>query len=297
MRAALAERAGRPGPSQTALALRADQLLRSTGLAISSTGARSLRLVASNAAGGRGLPGCDQLQLRGRRRFERVVPGERPQAINMLREGAYHVEQGRTNEGAGALPAGQGRSCAGPALSGRRQRTFTRGSSHRQATAQGRPEDGAQLTAEMLEAAQLAMGSRTALDIAQATARLAAGDPKTRAVIRDTRTSKRLRGRQAERDVPLPTADPPSSSPRSMPGSRRRRRRVNKPSGRPHRRASIVEWSEKPATENEMRERLGPNEAIVFLFISGNGSYGFLIKPSGIRVYPIPLNETQIATR
>ena len=47
LRAALAERAGDRAQS-TALALRADRLLRSTGLAVSSTGARSLRLVAGN---------------------------------------------------------------------------------------------------------------------------------------------------------------------------------------------------------------------------------------------------------
>src|SRR6202007_2232312 len=70
------------------------------------------------------------------------------------------------------------------------------------AAAERHPENRPQLTAEMLEAAQLAMGSRTALDIAQATARLAAGDPKTAAVIREYQDKQGvLDAVRAERDV------------------------------------------------------------------------------------------------
>ena len=45
-----------------------------------------------------------------------------------------------------------------------------------------------------------------------------------------------------------------------------------------------------------MRERLGPNEAVVFLFVSPKGSYGFLIRrQAALLIYPIPLDEAEIA--
>src|SRR5439155_1864729 len=86
LRAALAGRAGDFAASN-ALALRADRLLRSTGLAVSSTGARSLRLVASNEAEAANYPAAASYSSQAAGVFERVVRGERPEAVNMLRQG------------------------------------------------------------------------------------------------------------------------------------------------------------------------------------------------------------------
>ena len=152
--------------------------------------------------------------------FERVVPGERPQAINMLRQGAYRLQQGRTNE-ALALFGEAGQILRRPGVVGASPEDISLGSTPSYRAGERDPEDRPQMTTEMFEAAQLAMGSRTALDIAQATARLAAGDPKT------ARCHSRLPGQareldvvKRERDVAVADRALPTASPRSMPGSR-----------------------------------------------------------------------------
>jgi CHAT domain-containing protein len=295
LRAALAARAG-DGASSNALALRAGQLLRSTGLSVSSTGARSLRLVASNEAGVPDYSAAASYSSEAGGVFERVVPGERPQAVNMLRAGAYQLAQGRTNE-ALALFRRAGEILRRPGVVGATPEDVYPWIKALDNIAEARPEDRPQLTAEMLEAAQLAMGSRTALDIAQATARIAAGDPKTSAVIRDYQDKQgAFDSAQAERDVAVAERAPADR----LAAIDARIQAAQK--GRDEAEAAIrsaapryVEWSEKPVTEKELRERLGPDEAVVFFFVSGNGSYGFLVKPSGTRVYPIALNEAQLA--
>jgi CHAT domain-containing protein len=296
LRAALAERAGNRVESN-ALALRAEQLLRSTGLSASSTGARSLRLVASNAAGASDYPAATSYSSEAGGLFERVVPGERPQAINMLRAGAYQLEQGRTNE-ALALFRRARQILRRPGVVGALPEDVYPWLKALDKAAENHPEDRPQLTAEMIEAAQLAMGSRTALDIAQATARLAAGDPKTGAVIRDYQDKQgEFDAAQAERDVAVVEGAPADQL--AAIDARIQAAQKARDDAESAIRATApryVEWSEKPATENELRERLGPNEAMVFFFISGNGSYGFLIKPNSTRIYPIPLNEAQIAS-
>jgi CHAT domain-containing protein len=295
LRAALEERAGNEAASN-ALALQADQLLRSTGLSVSSTGARSLRLVANNAAGAADYPAAANYSSTAGGVFARVVPGERPQAINMLHEGAYQLEQGRTSE-ALTLFRQAGQILRRPGVVGASPEDILPWLKALDKAGESRPEDRPQVTAEMLESAQLAMGSRTALDIAQATARLAAGDPKTAAVIRDYQDKQgAFDAAQAERDVAVAErapADRLAAIDARIQTAQQARDEAESAirSAAPR----YVEWSEKPATEKELRDRLGPNEAIVFFFVSGNGSYGFLIKPSGTRIFPMPLNESQLA--
>jgi CHAT domain-containing protein len=294
LRAALAQRAGNPAEA-TALALKADRLLASTGLAVSSTGARSLRLVASNEAEGTDYSAAATYGSEAGGVFGRVVPGERPQAINMLRQGAYRVQQGRTNDAlvlfsdAAQILRRPGVADAPPedifpwleALYGAGERDPGR-----------RPE----MTAQMFEAAQLAMGSRTALDIAQATARLAAGDPKTAAVIRDYQDKQGvLDAVHAERDVAVAgraRAEHLAEIDARIATAQKARDKAEEVilAAAPR----YVEWSEKPVAENEVRERLGANEAAAFLFVSPKGSYGFLVRRQGTLAYPIPLDEAEI---
>ena len=295
LRAALAERAGDTAQSN-ALALRADRLLRSTGLAVSSTGARSLRLVASNEAGTTNYSTAASYSSAAGGVFERVVPGERPQAVNMLRQAGYQLEQGH-GESALALFRQAGRILRRPGVVGAPPEDILPWLEALQTAADRNPENRAQLTAEMFEAAQLAMGSRTALDIAQATARLAAGDPKTGAVIRDYQDKQSdFDAVQAERDVTVANR----GSAEQLAGIDARIAAAQK--ARDEAESVVltaapryVEWSEKPATESEVRERLGANEAMAFLFVSSKGSYGFFVKRGGTVAYRIPLNEAGIA--
>ena len=295
LRAALAERAGDTAQS-TALALRADRLLRSNGLAASSTGARSLRLVASNQAVATDYSTAAGYSSEAGDVFQRVVPGERPQAVNMLRQGAYQLEQGRS-EGALALFRDAGQILRRPGVVGALPEDIFPWLDALYAAAEHNPGNRLQLTAEMFEAAQLAMGSRTALDIAQATARLAAGDPKTAAVIRDYQDKQsEFDAAQAERDVAVAnrgTAEQLAAIDTRIETAQKARDQSEAVvlTAAPR----YVEWSEKPATESEVRDRLSANEAVAFLFVSRKGSYGFLAKHGGTLAYRIPMNEAGIA--
>src|SRR6516225_528766 len=245
LRAALAERAGDTARS-TALALRADRLLRSTGLAISSTGGRSLRLVASNEARATNYSAAVSYSSEAGSVFERVVPGERPQAVNMLREGGYQLEQGH-GEGALALFRQAGRILRRPGVVGAPPEDILPWLEALQTAADRNPENRAQLTAEMFEAAQLA-----------------AGDPKTGAVIRDYQDKQSdFDAVQAERDVTVANR----GSAEQLAGIDARIAAAQK--ARDEAESVVltaapryVEWSEKPATESEVRERLGANEAM-----------------------------------
>lgn len=295
LRAALAARAGDSGASTT-LALKADRLLEATGLTVSSTGARSLRLLAANEAkasnyNAAGSYGSDAQQV-----FQRVTPGERPQAVTFLQQGDYLLQRGRVGEAlalfrqAGAILRRPGVVAVEP------QYIYPWLDALRQ-EAERDPRNQARLYAEMFEAAQLGMGSRTALDIAQATARLAASDPRAGAAIRDYQDKKRaLEGLLAERDeaVAEHAADLRVGQIDAKIATAQKSRDAAE--------AAILsaaprysEFSEKPASAEVVRSRVGSDEAVIFFFVSPRGSYGFVVERSGIFAYAIPLTESNIA--
>src|SRR5215471_7886165 len=266
LRAALARRAGHPAEA-TDVALKADRLLTSTGLAVSSTGARSLRLVASNEAEATDYPAAAGYSSKAGGVFQRIVPGERPQAVNMLRQGAYLLKRGSPNE-ALALFHDAAQILRRPGVVGAPPEDIFPWLAALYQAGERAPANSPQMTAEMFEAAQLAMGSRTALDIAQATARLAAGDPKTAAVIRDYQDKQgEFDTVQAERDVAVASrakAEQLVAIDTRIEAAQKARDQAESVvlTGAPR----YVEWSEKPATENEVHERLGENELVAFLF-------------------------------
>ena len=105
-------------------------------------------------------------------RFEQVAPEERPTALSYLALGRRHLEAGRVEEGLAAyrsglrlLKARGGSLRLDPLLP--YFRTLL-------ARAESRPAERAAVSAELFEAGQLVRGTRTAHDIALASARLAA---------------------------------------------------------------------------------------------------------------------------
>ncbi|HEY3909075.1 MAG TPA: CHAT domain-containing tetratricopeptide repeat protein [Stellaceae bacterium] len=296
LRAGLAEKAG-DREASTALALRADRLLTATGLAITSTGARSLRLVASNEAGAAdystaGSYGTDAAQV-----FERVVPGERPQALNMLHQGDYLLQRGRA-DAALALFRKAGEILRRPGVVGVPPEAIWPWLEALRMTAERQPANRTALAAEMFAAAQLGIASRTALDIAQATARLAAADPKAEAAVRDYQDKERdFDVLQAERDVAV------ANQARSERIVEIDKRIAAAQRGRDDAEAAVLaaapryaEWSEKPAALSDVRARIEPDEAMIFFFVSGRGSYGFAVGRGGILAYSIPLTGADIGT-
>ncbi len=105
-------------------------------------------------------------------RFEQVAPEERPTALTYLALGQRHLAEGRVDEGLAAYRSGL-------------RLLKARGGSLRLdpllpyfrallARAESQPAERATISAELFEAGQLVRGSRTAHDIALASARLAA---------------------------------------------------------------------------------------------------------------------------
>src|SRR5262249_34970369 len=96
LRASLLQQTGNTAES-AALARRAERLLAANGIGASSTGARSLRLLASNQAIAGDYPGAAGTSAAAEQMFTKVVPGERPDALNLLREGTYLLKQNRVD--------------------------------------------------------------------------------------------------------------------------------------------------------------------------------------------------------
>jgi CHAT domain-containing protein len=294
LRAQLARKPGEFAASN-GIALQSDRLLEGNGLGVSSTGGRALRLVAANEAGVADYGSAGGYSSQAGLVFREIVPGERPEAVNALRHGEYLLQRGRRSAAladfrvAGAIlkkPGVVGVSAAdiAPWLDALQQE------------ADDHSAERPALTAEMFEAAQFAMGSRTALDIAQATARLAAGDPKAEAAIR----AYQNRGRDfdsvsAERDAAVAA----KASAERLAEIDARIATAQK--ARDDAEAVIAvaapryaEWSEKPVPQDEMAGFVDQGEAIAYFFVSSRGSYGFLVKRGGITAYRIPLDEAAI---
>ncbi len=294
LRATLAQKAGDTTAS-TALALRADRLLAATGLTTTSTDARALRLVASNEAGASDYGAANSYSADAGRIFDRVVPGERPQALNMLMQGDYALQRGDT--GAALTLFGKaGEILRRPGIVGVPPEAILPWLDALRAGAEQNPAERPRLMAEMFEAAQLGIGSRTALDIAQATARLAAGDPKAAAAVRAYQDRERdFDTLQAERDEAVAeqaSADRIAAIDKEIAGAQKTRNEAESVilTAAPR----YVEWSEKPASATKVSARLAADEALSYFFVSAKGSYDFVVKRDGVRAYRIAATEADI---
>ncbi len=297
LRAGLARVAG-DIPQSTAFAERADKVLRTYGLGVSSTAARSLRLIASNEAYAGDYSAAQSYNAQANRVFARVVPGQRPYAVTALLGGAYRLKQGDT---AGALAmfekAGDILSKFGPSqgvLPGQIKPWLDALYDE----ADRNPSERAAFYAKMFRASQLAKGALTAQSIAQASARLAASDPKIAAALRELEDKRReLDALGEERDrlvaegskskdrldqidaqidtVQKALADAEAGVQAAAPNYRR--------------------TTQEPVTEAEVRELLQPDEALLSIFVAPDGAYGFLLQRDGTSVYRIALTQADIA--
>jgi CHAT domain-containing protein len=294
LRATLAEKAGGTTAS-TVLALRADRLLAATGLTTTSTDARALRLVASNEAGASDYAAADSYGADAGRIFDRVVPGERPQALNMLAQGDYELQRGNASA-ALALFDKAGEILRRPGVVGVPPEAILPWLDALRARAEQDPAESPRLMAKMFETAQLGIGSRTALDIAQATARLAAGDPKAAAAVRDYQAKEGdFDTLQAERDEAVAEQAPEhriAAIDKQIVAAQKARNRAESVilAAAPR----YVEWSEKPASATEVSARLAANEALSYFFVSAKGSYDFVVTRDGLRAYRIAPTEADI---
>lgn len=296
LRASLLRQTGNAVESSE-LARRAEQLLASRGLEVSSTGARSLRLLASNQAAAGDYPGASGTIAGAEQIFARVVPGERPEALNLLRVGAYQMQQGRVDAALGSFRRA-GVILRNPGVGGgARPEYILPWLDALHAAGERQPGSRAQLDAEMFEAAQFGRDNVTAQEIAQATARLAAGDPKIAEAIRSFQDKQRDLDRlQSERDAAVAgraLADRIAAIDTGIEAARQARDETETviPAAAPH----YLETVEKPVTVSEVRAALAGREALAFFFVADAGSYGFLVTPGGIVTYPIPLKRAEIA--
>jgi CHAT domain-containing protein len=294
LRATLAGKAGDTTAS-TALALQADRLLAATALTTTSTDARALRLVAGNEAGASDYAAASSYGADAGRIFDRVVPGERPQALNMLMQGDYELQRGNTGA-ALALFGKAGEILRRPGVVGVSPEAVLPWLDALRARVEQEPAARARLTAEMFEAAQLGIGSRTALDIAQATARLAADDPKAEAAVRSYQDRESdFDTLLAERDVAVAEQAPDNriaAIDKEIAAAQKTRDEAESVllTAAPR----YVEWSGKPVDASDVTVRLAANEALIYFFVSAKGSYEFVVKRDGIRAYRIAPTEADI---
>jgi CHAT domain-containing protein len=225
-------------------------------------------------------------------REDQASSGERPTAANLLSEGYYQVKANRLDAALGAFRK------AGAIL---RNLTGTGGARPDAVGAwlealYGASGDSSGRTAEMFEVAQFARTGRTAQDIAQATARLIAGDPKVAEAIRGYEDKKRAFDRlQGDRDKAV--AD--SAAAERIAAIDKQIQAAKEASDEaanviPEAAPRYLEAVEKPATMSELQALLGADEAFLFFFVADTGSYGFFVRPNSANAYKIPLSSAEI---
>ncbi len=283
----------------TQLALRAHRLLEANGLAVTSTGARSLRLVATNEAGVTDFPAASGYSSDAGQVFAQVVPGARPQALNLLLHGEYRLKQGQTGQ-ALALFRKAGQILRKPGVIGVPPENILPWLDALSIETEQNPANRAQLFAEMFEAAQFAKGSLTAQDIAQTSARLAASDPKAAAALLTLQQSQRELDRlAADRDALVAEGNRTGAADR-LAELDARIGKVQQQVGEADAQVQVAapryhRMLEEPVTEPEVRGLLQPDEALISIFTAPGGSYGFLLEQSSTDVYRIPLKGDEIA--
>lgn len=275
------------------LARRTQQILEANGLSVSSTAARSLRLLASNEAIARDYPAAASYSAEAEQVFSRVVPGERPEALNLLSEGAYQLQADRVGAALDSFRRA-GTILRSPTVTGGARPEYVASWLEALHRASG---DRGQLDAEMFEAAQFARSGQTAQEIAQATARLAAGDPKVAAAIRGYQDKQREFDRlQSDRDRAVAEGaglDRVAAIDKQIEAARQARDEAAAviPAAAPR----YLEAVEKPVGAAELRSLLAPDEAFVMFFVGDRGSFGFVVRPNALVAYPIPLRRAEVA--
>jgi CHAT domain-containing protein len=155
------------------------------------------------------------------------------------------------------------------------------------------------LNAEMFEAAQLAKGNITAQGIAEAAARLAAGNPKVADVLRQLQQEQRqFAALGRERDTLVSSSDPLRAERLKALDARIAavQKQLAETESEAQEAAPLYRRTiEEPVTEAEVRALMQPAEALISIFVAPQGSYGFLLERNRAITYKIPLNQEQIA--
>jgi len=282
------------GAEAVALAQRAEQLLAVNGLNVSSTAARSFRLLASNQAGAGDFSGASGLGAQASHIFGQVVPGTRPDAEALLYQGAYEAKAKDLSAARDAFhkaglilaqPSYEGDTSVPPELILPWLDALQAGS------------DKTANAAEMFQAAQLGETGQTAALIAAATARLIAGDPKAADAIRSYEDRKKeLQGLQAQRDQAvaggqgsdqIAAIDKKIDETKKAEGEAEQAIQSEAP--------NYLKAKEKPATLAELQKLLAPDEAFALFFVARDGSYGFVVRPTSIVAYPLNLTAADIS--
>lgn len=292
LRAALLQFLGRFAEAAE-LARRTQHLLDAAGLSVSSTAARSLRQLASNQAVTAGFPEAAVTSAEAGRVFERVVPGARPTAANLLAHGYYLY---RSNRVSAALDNFRraGTILRDPMVTGSVSPELILAWLDALEAGSG---DRAQRAAEMFEAAQFARTGQTAQDITRATAALIADDPRATELVRSVEERSRQLDRLRSERI---GAEQERTPPERLAALDRQIEEAERARGEAEAAVLAVapryrQVAEKPAPVAEMQRILAPDEALAFIFTADNGSYGFVVRPTSLTAYKIPLTRAEIA--
>jgi CHAT domain-containing protein len=273
-------------------ARRSEQLLGGTGLSYSSTAARSLRLIASNQGVARDYPVAIGTSGEAANIFQRVTPADRPAALNLLSRGYFLLQSDRIDAALQSFRKA-GEILRSPVVNG----SVTADAVLPWLVALERARGGlAQNAAEMFEAAQFARGGRTAQDIARATAALTADNPRAAEAVRGFEERRREVDRLERERV---AAEQNRANPEVL--SKLDQQLEQAAQARREAEAAIIaaapryaQVAEKPVSAAEFYPLLAADEALAYLFVAENGSYGFFVRPGGVTAYKIPLTAAQV---
>jgi CHAT domain-containing protein len=279
-------------------ARQARALLDAGGFVSPPTLPRLTRIAALSDSGIGDAGGADRGLNESTQLFNRFTPNEKPLAITLLLAGREARARGDNVE---ALD----RFRAAAALLRERHIFVTE---HLLAPyleslmdeAARRPSEAPAFHAEMFEAAQFVQSGLTAKYIAQATARLAAGDQKVSIALRQLQESDiSLTTLKAERDVE-------SQKPSALQDAKRlqeidaaivaaQQARADADSATQAAAPGYMQLIQAPAPASLVMKLLEPREGMLDIALGDSTSFGFLVTHDGVRPFHIALTTNEVA--
>ncbi len=167
------------------------------------------------------------------------------------------------------------------------------------ATAKARPNDAAALQVEMFEAAQLVQTGLTAQFIAEAAARLAAGDPRVGAALGklqeiDLQLKQLFTDRDRETQKPPAFQDEKAVAALDQAIADATQKRADAELAAQSAAPAYGQLLQTGADAKTVQSLLRPREALVSYFIGVDQSYGFVVRRDKIVAFEVPYGEKQV---
>jgi CHAT domain-containing protein len=280
------------------MAQRARALIESSGLNPPGNLARATRISALSAARKGDEPAAVQQLSDSVRLFNAVTPNERPLAVTLFLSARQMQRAGDLDEALARFRAGakivrdRHLGLPEPIVTPFLTALFERAAKD--------PANAPALYAEMFEATQLIQGGLTAQYIAKAAARLASGDQKVSAALRQLQEAEfKLKElfleRDAEAQKPAAQQDAQRQAQLDAAITEAETQRNEAESAAQAAAPAYGQLVQAGASAHEVSELLRPGEAFLALQLGETASYGFLAKGGGIIAFRLGVDFAEAA--